>query len=72
MPKGPRGEQRPADVIGCAVAVARISVGEEDDAVRPPSGRTRSGKAGGLARAKALTQTQRQVIAKNAANRRWG
>ena len=31
MPKGPRGEKRPADVIGNAVKVARISVGEEQD-----------------------------------------
>ena len=25
MPKGPRGERRPADVVGCAVKVARIA-----------------------------------------------
>ena len=31
MPRGPRGESRPADVIGCAVAVARVSVREADD-----------------------------------------
>lgn len=29
MPKGPRGEKRPADVIGCAVKVMRIATGEE-------------------------------------------
>lgn len=28
MPKGPRGEQRSADLIGCAVQVARIATGE--------------------------------------------
>ncbi len=27
MPKGPRGEQRPADVIGAAVKVMRIATG---------------------------------------------
>ncbi len=31
MPKGLRGESRPADLIGCAVNVARIATGEADD-----------------------------------------
>ena len=25
MPRGPRGEERPADAIGCAVKVAQIA-----------------------------------------------
>ena len=29
MPKGPRGEKRPPDVIGNAVKVMRIATGEE-------------------------------------------
>ena len=29
MPKGPKGEKRPADVIGNAVKVMRIATGEE-------------------------------------------
>ena len=33
MPKGPRGEKRPADVIGAAVLVGRIATGEADEAV---------------------------------------
>jgi hypothetical protein len=49
VPKGPRGEKRPADVIGCAVHVMRIATGEiEDDA--SPSGRMRSARAGAEAR----------------------
>lgn len=28
MPKGPRGERRPGDVIGAAVVVAKIATGE--------------------------------------------
>jgi hypothetical protein len=28
MPRGPRGEKRPADVIGAAVMVAKIATGE--------------------------------------------
>jgi hypothetical protein len=31
MPKGPRGEKRPADVIGNAVKVMRIATGEEKE-----------------------------------------
>ena len=33
MPKGPKGEKRPADVIGNAVKVMRIATGEEFDTV---------------------------------------
>jgi len=33
MPKGPRGEKRPADVIGAAIRVARIATGEEADTI---------------------------------------
>jgi hypothetical protein len=33
MPKGPRGEKRPGDVIGAAIMVAKIATGEvQDDA----------------------------------------
>jgi hypothetical protein len=31
MPKGPRGEKRPADVIGAAVMVAKIATGEIEE-----------------------------------------
>ena len=41
MPKGPKGEKRPADVIGNAVKVMRIATGEEaltdDSKDREPS-----------------------------------
>ena len=32
MPKGPKGERRPADMIGNAVHVMRIATGEIEDA----------------------------------------
>ena len=35
MPNGPRGERRPADVIGAAVKVMRIATGEETDPLLP-------------------------------------
>jgi hypothetical protein len=31
MPRGPRREKRPADVIGAAVMVAKIATGEIED-----------------------------------------
>lgn len=71
MPKGPKGEKRPADAIGCAVMVAKIATGEMEDELPAMSGRTRSGKAGGVARREALDETERSAIAKVAAKARW-
>ena len=31
MPKGPRGERRPANVVGATVLIARISIGEAEE-----------------------------------------
>ena len=31
MPKGPRGEKRPADVIGMSMKVIRIATGEKEE-----------------------------------------
>ena len=31
MPKGPKGEKRPADVIGAAVKVMKIATGEVEE-----------------------------------------
>lgn len=39
MPKGPRGEKRPADVIGNAVKVMRIATGEETEDWKPTASR---------------------------------
>lgn len=75
MPKGPRGERRPADVIGNAVQVMRIATGDEPDDredVPTPSPAQQLGKLGGAARAKALTSKRRKEIAKKAAAKRWG
>lgn len=72
MPKGPRGENRPADVIGCAITVAKIATGEIEEVPEEKSGRVRSGKAGGKARAVKLSKVERKEIAKKAANARWG
>jgi len=71
MPRGPRGERRPADVIGNAVTVMRIATGEQAEILQPKSGRTRSGRAGAKARAKALSKGERSEIARIAALARW-
>jgi hypothetical protein len=72
MPTGPRGERRPADVIGAAIMVAKIATGEISEIPKSKSGRIRSGKAGGKARSEALTTERRSEIAKKAASKRWG
>lgn len=71
MPRGPQGQKRPADVIGAAVTVMRIATGEIKEEVSTKSGRVRSGRAGGKARAKKLTKQERSAIAKKAAHGRW-
>jgi hypothetical protein len=70
MPKGPQGQKRPADAIGCAIMVAKIATGEIEETT-PKSGRTRSGAAGAKARAEKLTKEERSAIAKKAAAGRW-
>jgi hypothetical protein len=74
MPKGPRGEKRPADVVGAAVRVARISVGEEPDDREDASTLSPAqqlGRAGGKARAARLSAEQRAEIARKGAATRW-
>jgi hypothetical protein len=43
MPRGPKGENRPADVIGAAVMVGRIATGEIDESTSPDDGKDDSG-----------------------------
>jgi hypothetical protein len=71
LPRGPQGQKRPADTIGCAITVAKIAIGEIEENATPQSGRVRSGMAGAAARAKSLTAEERQAIAKQAAMARW-
>jgi hypothetical protein len=59
MPRGPKGEKRPADVIGNTVHVVRIATGEvEEDLGKAPK-RAKGGKIGGRQRALNLTDEQR-------------
>ncbi len=74
MPTGPKGERRPADLVGNAVHVMKILTGEIDETI-PDDGKDPAakalGKKGGTARAKAMTPEQRAEIAKKAAEKRW-
>jgi hypothetical protein len=72
MPKGPRGEKRPTNPFEAAVMVGRIATGELEDTKGNTPNRAKGGKAGGAARAKALTTEKRREIAKKAAKSRWG
>jgi hypothetical protein len=71
MPRGPKGEKRPADVIGNAVNVMRIATGEIEDNPALEHAR-KGGLKGGAARAAKLAPERRAEIAKKAAKVRWG
>lgn len=71
MHKGPRGEKRPADVIGAAVKVMRIATGEEEEVLPEGSAAAELGSKGGKARATSLSSEQRRAISKKAAEARW-
>lgn len=53
------------------MTVAKIATGETEETSVNPSGKSKSGQAGGTARAKALSMKQRKKIAQKAARKRW-
>ena len=74
MPKGPKGEKRPADVIGAAVKVMQIATGEinedlDDDGKNKAA--VELGRKGGKARAERMTPERKREIARKAAETRW-
>jgi hypothetical protein len=75
MPRGPKGEKRPADAIGNAVMIAKIATGEIED-ITTDDGKNAAavalGRMGGKARAAGLSAEKRSAIAKKAAKIRWG
>ncbi len=74
MPTGPQGQKRPADVISNAVHVCKIAVGDIEETLeeqpRQPN-KAKGGRAGGKARARAMTPERRKEIAQAAAAARW-
>jgi len=74
MPKGPKGQKRPADVIGAAVMIAKIATGEVEDIAtddgKDPAAKLLGAK-GGKARAAKMSPERRSEIARKAAKKRW-
>lgn len=77
MPRGPKGERRPADTNAAAVMIGRIATGEVEDVPPTPEseGKSRAavelGRLGGKARAAGMSARKRKEIAKKAAKARW-
>lgn len=72
MRRGPKGQKRPANVIGNAVRVMRIAIGAEtEDIDLVKSAAAELGSRGGKARAKAIPPEKRAEIARAAAAARW-
>ena len=75
MPRGPKGEKRPAGNIGNAVMIAKIATGEIDDLTTDDGKNAAAvalGRMGGKARAAGMSAKKRKEIAKKAAEKRWG
>ena len=75
MPKGPKGQKRPAGVIGNAIRVAKIATGEITEDFPSDDGKDKAaqslGRRGVKARAKSLSHKRRKEIARKAAKARW-
>ena len=75
MPTGPKGEKRPADVIGNAVRVMQIATGEREEELEaaPPKDAVavESGRRGGRKRAEVVPAERRTEIARKASETRW-
>ena len=71
MPTGPKGQKRPADVIGNAVRVMQIATGEREEEYE--GGKAKSpaaqeiGRIGGRKRAESMTPEARSDAARRAA-----
>ena len=76
MPKGPKGQKRPADAIGAAIKVAKIATGEAEEDQPSDDGKNAAavelGRKGGEARAKSISAKRRAEIARKAAQRLCG
>ena len=66
---GPNGEKRPSGDLANALRIAKIATGEVEEKYVDETKRP-GGRAGGRARAEALTPEQRQAISRRARRRR--
>lgn len=75
MPKGPKGQKRPADTVKNAVLVMKIATGEAEEVdTRNPSAVAMSklgASKGGKVRASRMSPRGRRESAKKAAKARW-
>lgn len=72
MPRGPRGEKRPADPNQLAKLIIGIASGEEmDERPAKDQAAVSLGRKGGKKRAESLSSERRKEIAKKAAAKRW-
>ncbi len=77
MPKGPKGQWRPAYPIACAMHVGKIATGEIQETHEPPApkmpqdARRERARSGGKARADKLSARKRKQIARKASEVRW-
>lgn len=74
MPRGPKGERRPADVNQRAAMIAKIATGEIKDKVTDDGKNAAAvalGRMGGKARAAGMSAKKRKAIARQAAAARW-
>ncbi|GAB5378077.1 MAG: hypothetical protein AcusKO_45390 [Acuticoccus sp.] len=75
MPTGPKGQKRPADVIGNAVKVMKIATGEEPEEFEGGAPKNEAaaelGRKGAASRKEKLTAEERSEIARKAAEKRW-
>ena len=70
--KGPQGQDRPGDVVGCAVTVAKLATGEMEEGEMDTQKAARIlGRSGALKRSEVLSPERRSEIAKRAASARW-
>jgi hypothetical protein len=74
MPRGPKGEKRPADVNARAVMIAKIATDGIKDATTDDGKNAAAvalGRMGGRARAAGMSKKRRKEIARKAAATRW-
>ncbi len=70
--KGPQGQKRPGDVVGCAVTVAKLAIGElEEQEMDIQKAARILGRSGAIKRSEVLSPERRSEIAKRAASARW-
>ena len=75
MPRGPKGEKRPADANQRAVMVARIATGEIEDKVTDDGKNAAAvalGRMGGKARAEKMSKNNDPRLPEWALKARWG